>query len=449
LKSSEERKSEMRVILLLSLFLSTIFGQAIVLLVPAAPLTGPGLATPYLNNFNQSIAVNAAFVQGAWFDPNTNTIAGYNPLVITMGTKPAVPPTAVTLPGGAVVGLWFGINGNTLTLSDNNNGANVLAGACVNGITNSIFGQFAYCNAPAFFMAANAAITQGTLKVPALGMANDGQICPTTHDFFVVDMDQSDNVITSYLITTQQLIAQGTQTNINNLGMAVVGTLTNGSDLRLMGVALAGALGCPQWTVRDMAEVAVTNMIPVFGTVELQATLLQQPPIALVPVTHAMTRVNNQPSLTKTNAYRAGCGQPAAGSVNQADGLTYCNNIYFTAPARLLKNEGPFTDLTSPDMNAASNLFAFLAQRFATTFGPDGLGCLSLLNVPPPVVPVMNMGGMFVGATITPPNPNGAGNTGLPTNTIIIIVVCTVVGGLLVIGLIIGVIWYRNRSMYS
>jgi hypothetical protein len=416
-------------------------------LVPANPLTGPGLATPYQNNFNQSIAVNAAFVQGAWFDPNTNSIAGYNPLVVTMGTQPAVAPTPVTLPAGAVVGLWFGINGNTLTLSDNNNGANVQAGVCTNGLTNSIFGQFAYCNAIQFFASSNAAITAGTLKVPPLGMANDGQICPTTHDFFVVDMDQSDNVITSYLITSKQLIAQGTTANINNLGTTVVGTLTNGSDLRLMGVALANAMGCPQWTVRDMADTNV-NMIPVFGTVELQANVLQQPPIALVPVTHAMTRVNNQPSLQKTNAYRAGCGQTQAASLTQADGLTYCNNIYFTAPARLLKNEGPFTDFTSPDMNAASNLFAFLAQRFAATFGPDGLGCLSLLNVAPPVVPVMNMGGMFVGATITPPNTTPP-QTGLPTNTIIIIVVCTVVGGLLVIGLIIGVIWYRNRSMYS
>jgi len=439
----------MKVVVFLALLLNIVFGQNVILLVPASPLT-TGLALPYFNNFNQSIAVNAAFVQGAWFDPNTNTIAAYNPLVITMGTKPAIAPTPVTVPAGASVGLWFGINGNTLTLSDNNNGANVQAGACVNGIPNSIFGQYAYCNAPQFFTAATAAVTAGTLKAPPLGMANDGQICPTTHDFFVVDMDQSDNVITAYLISAQQLIAQATTTNMNTLGVNVVGTLTNGSDLRLMGVALAAALNCPQWVVRDMADPVIATNIPVFGTVELQATLLQQPPVALVPVTHAMTRLNNQPSLAKTNAYRAGCGQPAANSLAQADGLTYCNNIYFTAPARLLKNEGPFTDFTSPDMNAATNLFAFLAQRFAATFGPDGLGCLTLLNVAPPVVPVMNMGGMFIGATITPPNAGTAGgNTGLPTNTIIIIVVCTVVGGLLVIGLIVGVIWYRNRSMYS
>jgi hypothetical protein len=435
----------MKVVLLFALLFCAVFAQDVVLIVPPMPLTATGLATPYQNNFNQSIAVNAAFVQGAWFDPTTNNIFGYNPLVITMGTKPGIAPTPVTLPTGATVGLWFGINGNTLTLADNNNGNDLAAGNCVNGLGNSIFVQFAYCNAPNFFSAAYAAVNAGTLKVPPLGVANDGLPCPTTHDFFVVDMDQSDNVVTTYYVTNQQLIAQFTTANLALLGNNVAGTLTNGSDIRLLSVALAGALACTSWVVRDMTDTNV-NMMPFFGTVELHANLVQQPPVALVPVTHVFTRVNNQPSLAKTNLYRAGCGQTQAATVAGADGFAYCNNMYFTAPARLLKNEGPFTNLASADPNAATNLFAFLTQRFATAFGPDGLGCLSLLNVPPPVVPIKNMGGTFVGAVVTPPNTN---NGGLPTNTIIIIVVCTVVGGLLIIGLIIGVIWYRSRSVYS
>ena len=46
---------------------------------------------------------------------------------------------------------------------------------CVNGLDGSDFGQFAYCNAPQFFTAVNAAIQAGKINVPALGMANDGQ----------------------------------------------------------------------------------------------------------------------------------------------------------------------------------------------------------------------------------------------------------------------------------
>ena len=81
-------------------------------------------------------------------------------------------------------------------------------GNCVNGLTTpvvSIFGQVAYCNAVAFFAEAYNLIQAGTLVVPPLGMANDKQPCPTVRDFFVVDMDQSDNVVTTYLVLGPQI----------------------------------------------------------------------------------------------------------------------------------------------------------------------------------------------------------------------------------------------------
>jgi hypothetical protein len=433
-------------VILVSLLVS-IFGQDVVLLSPTNPLSAAGLATPWQNNLNQSCPGNAVFVQGAWFDPNTNNVFAYNPLVITMGTTAAVAPTAPVLPAGAVVGLWFGANSNTLTLADANNGQNLANANCVNGVVGSIFGQYAYCNAGQFYSAANIAINAGTLKVPPLGTANDGLPCPTTRDFFIIDMDQSDNVITTYIVTTTTQLAQNTITNQNNLGNKVANTLTNGSDLRLVSVAIDTALGCTPWKVQDMAEVGNVNSIPTFPTAEIQAAVWQAAPVALVPISHAMCRVNNQPSLLKTNMYRAGANQPNAANVQAADGFIYCQNFYFTAPKRMAINAAAFSNFGSPDPNAATNLFAFMGQRFATAFGPDGLNCAALLNVAPPVVPIKNMMGIFVGATITVPNPPAAG--GLGTNNIIIIVVCTVVGGLLIIGLIVGIIWYRNRSMYS
>src|SRR5207253_5141561 len=56
------------------------------------------------------------------------------------------------------------------------------AGHCVNGIAGSIFGQFSYCNAPAFFQAANQAIQAGKLVPPPLGKARDGLACPTVRE---------------------------------------------------------------------------------------------------------------------------------------------------------------------------------------------------------------------------------------------------------------------------
>ena len=95
------------------------------LIVPANPLTAKGLATPYQltatdpaagpcaeSNGNQT-----AFVQGAVLNPRTGQVSIYDPLVVDAGTQPAVAPVVPRLPAGAVVAVWFGYNGNTLTLA--------------------------------------------------------------------------------------------------------------------------------------------------------------------------------------------------------------------------------------------------------------------------------------------------------------------------------------------
>ena len=95
------------------------------LIVPANPLSAQGLATPY-----QLVATNAAdgpcneangnqtaFVQGAIINPRTGRISIYDPLVVDAGTQAAAAPVVPALPTGAVVALWFGYNGNTLSLA--------------------------------------------------------------------------------------------------------------------------------------------------------------------------------------------------------------------------------------------------------------------------------------------------------------------------------------------
>jgi len=438
---------------LLVALLSCAFAQDCFLAVPFGALTAAGLATPHrlLLPCNQSNTGMSTFVQGAIIDQTAGKMFVYNPLVITDGTAPAMPTTPVNLPAKSVVALWFGTNAGTITLVDV--GGSLAEALCVNGGGDgSIFGQFAYCNAVLFFSTAFTMITAKQLQVPALGIASDGQICPTTRDFVLVDMDQSDNVITSY-IDIGNAGAQDTLGNRNALLAAgkVINTLKNGSDMRLLSIAMDGALGCTPWRNQDLADPLDVAGLPTFGSAEIQAAIWQLPPVALCPLSHPMTRVNNQPSLEKTNKYRAGCGQVQALKAADADSFQYCWNLYYVGPKRLAINANVFSNAVSPDTAAATNLFAFLGQRYANSFGPDGLNCASLLNQPPPIIPIKNMGGVFVGATINVPvAPVAAGApVGLSQTNLIIIVVCSVGGGLLIIGLIIGVIIYRRRSMYS
>src|SRR6266487_2950409 len=192
------------------------------LIVPAHPLSALGLATPYQltatnpanGPCNESNKTQAAFVQGAIIDPVTGVVSIYNPLVVDRGSQPAVqpqPPFGGQIPQGDIVALWFGSNGNTLILQDSS--GSLRQGRCVNGSSGSIFGHFAYCNAPAFFQAANLAMRAGKLVPPPLGMAMDGQTCPTTRDYSIVDQDQSDNVTATYLVTASGQTAQDTQDN--------------------------------------------------------------------------------------------------------------------------------------------------------------------------------------------------------------------------------------------
>jgi len=152
-----------------------------------------------------------SFVEAAILDPATGDITIYSPLVINNGMEEGtgfIAPVVPTLPANAVVGIWFGSNALTLTLTGTTQG-------CVNGDGNSIFGQFAYCNAPAFFSAAQTAIAAGLLTIPPVGTASiaTGQACPSTRDFRVVDMDQSDNVDSTYLLINGKVLAQNTAAN--------------------------------------------------------------------------------------------------------------------------------------------------------------------------------------------------------------------------------------------
>jgi hypothetical protein len=381
------------------------------LIVPTQPLSAQGLATPYLlvatnpqdGDCHEANPLQSAFIQAAILDPGRGTVSIYAPLVIDQGSAPARPNVVPQIPPNAVVGIWFGFNGAVLTLQDSS--GSLGQGQCVNGGPDgSPFGQVSYCNAAAFFQAANQAIAAGTLPVPALGMAKDGQPCPTVRDFAVVDQDQSDNVTTLYLATQDGRIAQFSQANQQALGQNAQ-RLSNGSDNRLMSDFVDPALGCTSWQAPDLTDPG--QMVPAQALNELQAAALQGPPVALVPLGDPMVLVNGKANLAKLNAYRAGVDQPAARHNQDAATRTYCQNLRAIGPARLLKDQAFTQGAPTVDPAAANNLFTFLAQRFVFSYEQavgKGLNCLARLKQPDPVTVQTDANGVAVSATITPPD---------------------------------------------
>ncbi len=380
--------------------------------VPANPLTAQGLATPYQlvatdpaqGACNEANAGQSAFVQAVIFDPAANTLSAYEPLVIDQGTQPAVVPTAPTIPNGAIVQLSFGFNGTILHLT-----GDTANGRCVNGLGNSDFGQFAYCNSPRFYRAVNAAIQAGKITVPPVGTANNGKPCPTTRDFAIVDMDQSDNVQTQYLANGNGQIAQLTAANMTQIPNAT--KLGNPSDNALVSKILDPVLGCTAWQLPDLTNPGTTTAT--MATDEIQAAMFQQAPIALVPLGDEMVLVNGQPNLNKVTAYRRGVDQTPATAAN-ANTTTYCQNVVNIAVPQLQGNMALFQNQASPDGGVTANsLFTFLANRMNATLGAGGLNCVGLLNIQNPVTLTMDGNGVVTAATLTVAGAaNGNGNNG-------------------------------------
>jgi hypothetical protein len=354
------------------------------LIVPSNPLTATGLATPFRliatdpngGPCNEANTAQSAFVEAAVFDPATSQISIYHPLVIDAGTRPAVAPVVPTLPANATVALWIGFNGTNLTLASSNP-SNLSNAKCVNGLPGSIFTQVSYCNAPAFFKLANNAAINGTLKVPALGTAKDGQTCPTVRSFAVVDQDQSDNVDTLYLATSTGRIAQRTKANLAALSGAT--TIVNPGDNSLFSYFIAPAIGCTPWMMPSLDDPG--QMVPSQAVNELQAHLLQKTPVARVPGRDPMVEFAGQPDLAKDNLYRAGMDQPAASSQTLRT-APYCREMLRALPKMVLDQqmESNFPSLAPA---AANNTFTFLAQRFVASW--QLLTCQSLVNITPPI----------------------------------------------------------------
>src|SRR6266487_628568 len=363
--------------------------------VPANPLTAQGLATPWVLGDGCTWAnggTEGVFVEATILSP-AGQLQVYDPLVINQGTTPAVTPTPPTIAAGSQVIISAGFNGNALALV----GPGAAQGNCIDAFGNSLINQTPQCNAANFYRMANAEIARGTLTIPAAGTGNDGQACQTTRDFALIDQDQSDNAVASYLFDPATgKAAQATAANAAAMTGATVEQ--NGSDNGLLNGFLDPALGCTPFTAPNPTNPNGSSASQALN--ELSARANQKGTIALLPVNNPQLLVGGQFSLGKTNAYRMETDQPrlAANTNTSQNAARYCQNMVNIQAPRLKLDAAMETGTASPVPALGNNLANFLAARLSGSFGNLNCQNFGLTN---PVTLTVDGNGVATGATFS------------------------------------------------
>jgi hypothetical protein len=345
------------------------------LTVPNNPLSARGLATPWQlgDGCSEATSTEQAFVEATILSPN-GQLQVYNPLVIDAGATPAAAPVVPKIPRGSQVIIDVGFNGTNLLLK----GRGARQGNCVDALGQSVIGQVSACNAVNFYRLANFEIGTGRLQIPARGNANDGQACMTVRDFAMVDQDQSDNVVTSYLMNANGQIAQNTAANAAAMNGAT--TLVNGSDDKLLAAFLDPATGCTPFTAPDITDPAGSSASQALN--ELSALVNQKGVIAVVPTNDEMTLVGGSYSIAKTNVYRSLVDQPLlpANTDPAAVAMAYCQNMSNIAPARSQLDMTREAGVGSPVPAVGNTLATFIGNRLAMSFANLGCNNFGLTN---------------------------------------------------------------------
>ncbi len=399
------------------------------IIVPANPLSAPGLATPYQLTGTDGMtpaesgcrmsnaAKLGAFVQATILDPATGALSVYDPLVVTRGTWPAVVPRVPRIPADAVVTIDFGFNGADL-FQVGATPATLAAAHCVNGQAGSTFGQVSFCNGINFFNAVTKDEREGLLKVPSPGTSDKiipsggamgtGQACPVTRNFEVADPDQGGNVTTEYLLNplTGQT-AQDTTANAGNLAGATL--LLSRNDDTLLDLFLDPLLGCTPFQAPDLAN----NDQPTTSQAldEILSGAYQPKIAALVPENDTMVlNGDDEFDAAKTDLYREEIGQaPINFRNNQTSSpAMYCQNIVDIQAPFLAANQVLLATGQSPVARVGDNLLTFMASRLSMSFVNLACRHFRLAN---PVTVIRNGAGTAVAATfsasVQAANPSG------------------------------------------
>lgn len=376
--------------LFLYVFFIPIYSQNCILEVPDNPLT-TGLFdlwfvssdNPNILNCTQLLPEKAVFVEATIIDKDTGKFFIYYPLVVDKGTQPAILPERVNLPVNNNIVIHFGTNNNAIKLVSSINNIDILGNNnCVNGFNDSIFGQFAYCNAISFFNDVNSMIHDLKINIPFIPNSNKGILCPTIRYFGIVDQDQSDNVLSSYIITNDNKVAQNTF--INNKILNVKNIVGNGSDNRLLNVFINPAIGCISFIASTIIEKNIYKSSLALN--EIQANTYGNVNIdALIPANNPMTLVNGKQSIEKINNYRVGVNQPLLQNLNVVNDINYCTNMENNSIFFLSTYINEFINYKSPTND---NLLIFLCDRFTNSW--ILLNCDNLLNKTSPIFNTIN-----------------------------------------------------------
>ena len=372
------------------LSITLVFSQKCTLEVPDDPLN-TGLFKPWFlgtdtdspDNCTQINVGTSVFVESTILDINTGKLFVYNPLVIDKGDVPAASPLVGNLPVSYVAIINIGSNGESVRLVTNpisnfytysNFKDSLEHGNCVNGFQNSIFGQVVYCNAINFFAKVNELIASNLIKVPPILNSTLGDTCPTTRSFAIVDQDQSDNINTQYIITTDMKIAQDYPINNQNLNVSM--RITNPSDNRLITDFVNKAIGCDSFTGCDLVDNAIKRNSLALN--EIHANQLDPNDIktALTPSIDPMCLIDGNESLEKTNVYRNGVNQPLLLALNNQSNINYCNQLEKVSIDFYILHKMELENFVPPDRNVATNLLNFLINRYINTW--NILNCLNL-----------------------------------------------------------------------
>ena len=197
--------------------------------------------------------------------------------------------------------------------------------------------------------------------------------------------------MTSYLISSNGSLAQDTPAN--RVALPGFTVLENASDELLLSGFVAPALNCTTWMMPDAADPSATpQLLSALPLNEIQASLYQKPPVALIPAGDPMVLdAAGQTNPQKLNAFRAGVGEFPVRNLKQsgANLKQFCIHLYTVGATRIAaeKTLTAVAPSAAPDM--ASTLFAFLATRLNTATGPQRLNCTGLFGLKAPFTPVV------------------------------------------------------------
>ena len=369
------------------------------LTVPNDPLN-TGLFVPWFVSTNPTSQLNCSqlikgsevFVEATIFDIDNNNFFVYYPLVIDIDTVPAIQPEVAPLPPNNVVVIHVGINGDTVTLlpTIKYNINSIDTGNCINGLPNgSVFGQFAYCNGLNFFQVVNQHINNGSLTIPPiLNSVFGGDVCPTTRSFPIVDQDQSDNVLSQYIITQDLKLAQDTPLNRNNL--QVLKIISNGSDNRLLNIFVNPAIGCQSFTAYNLVDNYIKQSSVALNEIQANLTPITETTALVPPFSPFVVDNDNNAaqSVLKTNLYRDGVNQPNIIVVDNNDNINYCNQMGNLTPPFFIKHMNQLRNMDSPAVDIANNLLNFMSLRFQNAW--EILDCKNLIGIPSPITAIID-----------------------------------------------------------